>query len=228
MSVQQRLDLREGAWRSRLCDLRLADSSKSLAEQRFDSLDPAPCIRKCARSPAGSSSRTRGNCRSPTILWSCCRSLEQDAADRLDFLGGGEARVPADSGWAKSETCDLSSSGSEAQRLRDSAGGRFASLAWSPLRIRVPPESSRDSRVMLAKVSPGRHRAATTAVAKRRGTQRSCDVDARSVTPSILRACARGRARQASVRPPIAPAPTIGARSRVQSGFTPFCRFIAQ
>ena len=53
---------------------------------------------------------------------------------------------------------------------------------------RFPPEFGRQLSVMRTKVSIGRHRAATTAIAKPRGTQRSCGLDARSVTPSITRA----------------------------------------
>ena len=51
----------------------------------------------------------------------------------------------------------------------------------------IPPKFSCELRVVFAEVSAGRHRAATSAIAKPCGTQRSCDVDARSVTPSVTR-----------------------------------------
>ncbi len=66
-------------------------------------------------------------------------------------------------------------------------------LGVSAVEDRLASEFGGESRVMFAEVSSRRHSATTTAIAKPRGAQRSCDLDALSVTPSLTRACARAR-----------------------------------
>jgi hypothetical protein len=68
-------------------------------------------------------------------------------------------------------------------------------LRVSTVDDRLPSEFCCEPRVVLAKISLSRHRAATRAIAKPGGTQRSCDVDARSVTPSIAHVLVRARKR---------------------------------
>ena len=79
---------------------------------------------------------------------------------------------------------DVSSTGS------DSAATGIRSRSVSLLRViavddRLPSEFSRESGVMLAQVSRGRRRAAAAAIAKPRGAERSCCLDARIVTPPL-------------------------------------------
>ena len=79
-------------------DLRLADPSESLAEQCLDGLDPSPVIRNGDLLPK-TLPALRTTAGRPRLSRRVGRSLEQDAANGFDFLGGRERECGADRRW---------------------------------------------------------------------------------------------------------------------------------
>jgi hypothetical protein len=108
-------------------------------------------------------------------------SLEQYTPDRLDLLRRGEGERGPDGGGA------IRGVRPKLERLRLSVDGNPLASSSLPCVIAVqdsiPSKVGCELRVVFAEVSASRRRAAATAIAKYRGAQRTCDLDARSVTP---------------------------------------------
>ena len=90
-------DFGDGCWHPRFGDLRLTDATETLAEQRLDSLDPSTVVRNRDFLTEALPALGAG-ARRPRLPAGTRRSLEEYAADRLDFLRGREGERRPDSG----------------------------------------------------------------------------------------------------------------------------------